>query len=245
MTAQNPNLPADGEKMLPRPPATLPNQSEDNQRMSQAKSGGPKEPLDLPREALELPNPPTQTAGDVSETKPETKEQKHTHHQHAIETLLEWTAPGRPFRKRDRQYYLTSILLVLLIEIILFLFSQHMLMLLILSFLFVAFALSSVAPGNFKYRISTEGITIEDHFFLWQELYDFYFKKREGVEVIHIRTHSFIPGELTLTLGTTDREHIKSILLPYLPYREFIKPTFMEKSGDWLGKNFPLEKESR
>lgn len=182
----------------------------------------------LPKEPLDLPNP-------------ETKEQ-HAKHQNTIETILEWTAPGRPFRKRGKQYYLTSLLIMILVEVILFLFSQYMLMLVVLSLVFVAFALATIAPSDFKYRISSEGVTIEDHFFLWQELYDFYFKKREGVDVIHIRTHSFIPGELTLTLGSTTRDQIKSALLPYLPYREFIKPTFMEKSGDWLTKNFPLEK---
>jgi hypothetical protein len=191
----------------------------------------PKEPVDLPTEPLDLP-------------KPKAEENKQIHHQNRVETLLEWTAPGRPFRKRSKQYYLTSLLIVILVEVILFLFSQYMLMLVVLSLLFVSFSLATVPPGNFKYRISTEGITIEDHFFLWQELYDFYFKKREGVDVVHIRTHSFIPGELTLTLGSTDREDIKSVLLPYLPYREVIKPTLMEKSGDWLAKNFPLEKEN-
>ena len=214
MTAQNPNPPENEEKMFPKEPVDL-----------------PKESLDLPREPLDLP-------------KPESKEHKPVHHQNAVETLLEWTAPGRPFKKKSKQYYLTAILIVLLVEVILFLFSQYMLMLVALSLLFVAFALSSVAPNNFKYRISSEGITIEDHFFLWQELYDFYFKKREGVDVVHIRTHSFIPGELTLTLGTIGREHIKSALLTYLPYREVIRSTFMEKSGDWLARNFPLEKTS-
>lgn len=132
---------------------------------------------------------------------------------------------------------------MVLIEVILFLFSQYMLMLVVLSLVFVAFTLATVAPSDFKYRISSEGVTIEDHFFLWQELYDFYFKKREGVDVAHIRTHSFIPGELTLTLGIKTRDEIKSALLPYLPYREVVRQNFMEKSGDWLAKNFPLEKE--
>lgn len=159
-----------------------------------------------------------------------------------VKTLLSWSAPGRPFRKRGKQYYLTSILIALLIEIILFLFSQYLLMLVVVSLVFVAFALNTVPPRNFHYRISSEGITVEDHFYLWQELYDFYFKKREGLDILHVRTKSFIPGELTITLGDVDREHAKSILLPYLPYREVIKPTFMEKSGDWLSKNFPLEK---
>lgn len=207
MTAQNPNPPDGGEKMLP------------------------KEPLDLPRETLDLPKPSETHASDP--------------HPNEVKTVLEWSAPGRPFRKRGRQYYLTSLLIMLLIEVILFLFSQYLLMLVVLSLIFVAFALNTVAPPNFKYRVSSEGITVEDHFFLWQELYDFYFKKKEGTDVVHVRTHSFIPGELTLTLGNIDREHIKSALLPYLPYRELVKPTFMDKSADWLTRNFPLEKESK
>ena len=158
-----------------------------------------------------------------------------------VKTLLAWTAPGRPFRKRTKQYYLTSLLVMLFIEIILFLFSQYILMFVVLSLVFVAFALATIPPRDFHYRISTEGIMVEDHFFLWQELYDFYFIKREGAQTLHIRTHAFIPGELTITLGGISEEHVKSVLLSFLPYREYIKPTFMEKSADWLSKNFPLE----
>jgi hypothetical protein len=159
-----------------------------------------------------------------------------------VRTLLSWTSPGRPFKKRTKQFYLTSLLIMLFVEVILFLFSQYLLMLVVLSLIFVSFALASVPPRDFHYRISSEGIKIEDHFFLWQELYDFYFKKVHGVDVLHIRTVAFLPGELTLTLRDVDREHVKRTLLPYLPFREYVKPTFMEKSGDWLAKNFPLEK---
>jgi hypothetical protein len=183
----------------------------------------PKEPLDLPKEPLDLPSPHVASHNDVR-------------------TLLSWTAPGRPFRKRGRQYYLTSLLIVFLIELILFLFSQYVLMRLVASLVFVAFALSLVPPKNFHYRISTEGITIEDHFFLWQELYDFYFKNQYNVTVLHIRTHSLLPGELTITLGDMHKDHVKSALLRFLPFREVIKKTFMDKSGDWLARNFPLEK---
>lgn len=196
----------------------------------------PQEPLDLPREPLDLP-PSKENLSSAAQSQTQS-------FPHEVKTILEWTAPGRPFRKRGRQYYLTSLLIMLLVEIILFLFSQYMLMLVVLSLVFVAFALVTVPPHDFHYRISSEGITIEDHFFLWQELYDFYFKKREGIEVVHIRTHSFIPGEITITLGNIDKEHIKKVLLPYLPYREIVRQNFMEKSGLWLEKNFPLEKEN-
>jgi predicted DNA binding CopG/RHH family protein len=191
----------------------------------------------LLEEEKKLPRPSEQIAEVAGKPKSDTSKNSHD-----VKTILEWSAPGRPFRKKGKQYYLTALLIMLFVEVILFLFSEYILMLVVLSIVFVAFALATIAPGNFKYRISTEGITIEDHFFLWQELYDFYFKKREGVDVIHIRTHSFIPGELTITLGDHDLEKVKAALLPYLPYREYIKPTFMEKSSNWLTHNFPLEK---
>src|SRR5579859_3133053 len=133
-----------------------------------------------------------------------------------IQTLFDWAAPGRPFKKRAKIFYTNVILIVLFLEIILFFFHEYMLMFVILSFLFVTFALNTVPPRNFRYKITTGGITIEDHFFLWQELYDFYFRKRfDNIEVLHIRTKAFIPGEITLTLGETDKEQIKSILLHY------------------------------
>lgn len=201
----------------------------------------PKENIDPPTGEASLPKEPL----DLSSQSQSAPQSTNNPQSLEIKTLLSWNAPGRPFRKRGKQYYLTSLLITLLVEIILFLFSQYLLMLVVLSLVFVAFALAIVPPRDFRYRISTEGITIEDHFFLWQELYDFYFKKRERIDTLHIRTHAFIPGELTITLGNVDREHVKKVLLPYLPYREVIRQTFMEKSGDWLSRNFPLEKEPR
>jgi len=162
-------------------------------------------------------------------------------HSHEIATLLSWQAPGRPFQKRSRVFFSTGLLLMLLIEIILFLFAQYVLMFVVVSLVFVTFVFAIIPPHNFHYRISTEGIRIEDHFYLWQELYDFYFKKKEGLDVLHVRTQSMFPGELTITLGDLTPEHVKTILLSYLPYREYVKPTFMEESADWLSRNFPLE----
>lgn len=163
------------------------------------------------------------------------------HSENDVKTVLEWSAPGRPFRKRGKQFYLTAILVMLLFEIILFLFSEYLLMIVVLSLVFVAFALNSVPPKNFSYRISSEGITVEDRFFLWKELYDFYFTKKDGYEAVHIRTEAYIPGELILTLGGEPEEKIKKALLPYLSFREYVKPTFMDRAGEWLSKNFPLE----
>jgi hypothetical protein len=172
---------------------------------------------------------------------PEEKKKEAAEKTPEVFRAIEWTAPGRPFRKRTKQFYLTAILIVLLVEIIAFLFSQYLLMIVTLSLVFVAFVLATVPPKDFHYRISSEGITIEDRFFLWQELYDFYLKTVDGVETIHIRTESYFPGELVITLGDMKANAIRDVIINFLPFREYVKPTFMEKAGDWLAKNFPLE----
>src|SRR5581483_911036 len=172
----------------------------------------------------------------------ENEEHSPEEHSHPItvKTFLAWHSQGRPFIKRSKQYYLMSLLIALLLEILSLLFAQYLLMLLIASFLFLSFVLASIPPHNFHYKISSEGITIEDHFFLWQELYDFYFKTVHGKDVLFVRTYALIPGELTLTLGDIHKEQVKNVLLPYLPYREVVRQTTMEKLAGFLSRNFPL-----
>jgi hypothetical protein len=165
-----------------------------------------------------------------------------THHDFDIKTLLSWSAPGRPFKKKTRQFFLSVILLLLFFEVILFLFSQYELMVVLLTLTFLSIALSIVPPHDFHYKITTEGIKVEDYFYIWSELYDFYFKKIEGQEVLIIRTQDLLPGELKISLGGNSRDHLRRVLVAYLPYREYVKPTFMEKSAEWLSHNFPLER---
>lgn len=159
-----------------------------------------------------------------------------------VRTLLSWTAPGRPFRKKGREFFMSVLLIFFLIEVIVFLFGQYQLMLAVGAVTFLAIVLSTVPPKNFHYRVSTEGIKVEDHFYLWGELYDFYFKKIDGVDTLIIRTEALIPGELRITLGSLPKDHVRRILINFLPYREVVQQSFMEKSAEWLSKNFPLDR---
>ncbi|HVT01548.1 MAG TPA: hypothetical protein VHE53_04980 [Patescibacteria group bacterium] len=163
-------------------------------------------------------------------------------HDFDVKTLLSWNAPGRPFRKKGKQFFTSVTLIVLFFEVILFLFGQYELMLVVLALAFLATALAVVPPHDFHYKITTEGIKVEDYFYIWGELYDFYFKTMDGVDVLIIRTEALLPGELKISMGNLTRDHVRKILVAYLPYREFVKPTFMERSADWLAANFPLEK---
>lgn len=164
--------------------------------------------------------------------------------QSEVKTFLSWTAPGRPFRKKGREFFLSVALIVFLIEVILMLFADYSLMLTVGALTFLLIVLSTVAPSDFHYRISSQGIKVEDHFYLWQELYDFYFKKIEGMDTLVIRTQALIPGELKISLGLISRDHARQIVMHFLPYREIVRPDFMEKSADWLSRTFPLEKQA-
>jgi len=162
-----------------------------------------------------------------------------------VETYLAWDAPGRPFKQRSREYFINALLITIAIEIILFLFSQYFLMMVILALIFLSFALASVPPRTFSYKISSEGILIENNYFIWEELYDFYFTKYHDEDVLHVETKAFFPGELIITLGDIPTEAVKTALLPYLPYREYVEPSFVDKAGRWLERNFPLERSLR
>ncbi len=188
----------------------------------------PKPEVSLPREPLELED----GRDDRRQVLPRSD---------SLRTLLSWQSAGRPFRKRKKAYYINGILIMLAVEVILFLFSQYILMLVVLSLVFLSFALATVPPHNFQYRISTQGLTIEDYSFLWQELYDFYFTKREGQDVLIVRTKAMLPGELVITLGDIHADHVKDILLRYLPFREHVQQTFLDKSASWMERTFPLE----
>ena len=164
----------------------------------------------------------------------------HTHTE--VKTLISWSAPGRPFRKKGKDFYVSGLLIVFLVEIILFIFSEYLLMFVVGALYFFAVSLAWVPPQNFHYRISTQGIKVEDHFYIWDELYDFYFKRIEGMDVLVVRAHNVIPGDLKISLGDVPLDHVRRVLVEYLPYREIVKPTFMERGGEWLAKNFPLER---
>lgn len=158
-----------------------------------------------------------------------------------VKTLLSWSAPGRPFKKRQKSYYLNGLLIAFLVEVILFLFQQYIFMFVVGALYFLSVALAAIPPRNFHYRISNQGIKVEDHFYIWDELYDFYFKKIEGAEVLIVRTKALLPGEIQIPLGELHEHHVRKVMVGYLPYREVVRETFMERSADWLSRNFPLE----
>src|SRR5690348_8400136 len=110
---------------------------------------------------------------------------------HDVHTFLEWKSAGRPFKEHSREYFINAFLIMIALEIILYFFSQYLLMVLVFSLVFLAFAFASVPPRTFTYKVTSEGVLIEKDFFIWDELYDFYFFKHHGKETLYITTRAF------------------------------------------------------
>lgn len=165
-----------------------------------------------------------------------------------VKTLVQWEAPIRPFRKKDRSYYTTIAILVALLVLITFLMREFLLMGTLLALAFVSYVLAFVPPGHTLYRISTQGITIGEEFYFWHFLDCFWFKVKDGHKILIIQTHFRFPAQLMLVLDQGDdgdEEKIKKTVARFLPFVEVPYRSWMEKWSEYLQKHFPLENTHR
>ncbi len=158
-----------------------------------------------------------------------------------VRTLLEWEAPSRPYRKKDRSYYTTSAILVILLVLIAFLAREFLLIGVLLSLTFVAYVLAFVPPNKVKYRISTQGVIIGENFYFWHYLDSFWFKEKEGMKVMFIQTGLGFPAQLMLVLEDINQEEVKKVVARFLPFHEIPYRTMFDKWVEGLQKHFPLE----
>lgn len=162
-----------------------------------------------------------------------------------VRTLLIWHAPARPFRKKDRSYYTTIAILVMLLILIALLAQEVLLIGVLLALAFVAYVLGFIPPEEVEYKISTQGVTIGNHFYFWQDLDSFWFSQKEGQGVLNILTHLRFPGMLLLVLGNQNEEQVKKMVARYLPFYEIAPKSLLDKWAESLQKHFPLENPHR
>ena len=159
-----------------------------------------------------------------------------------IQTLVSWIAVSRPHRKKDRSFYTTVAILIILIAMIALLAGERMLVAVLFALMFLVYVLNFIEPQEVEYKLSTQGVTIDEHFYHWQELDSFWFEKKDGFTVLHILTQLHFPSMLMLVLGpTTNEEEIKKTVARFLPFHEIAPKSVIDKWGQSLQKYFPLE----
>lgn len=158
------------------------------------------------------------------------------------EALLEWKAPARPFKKRNREYYQTILAFIFLLAVILFFLKEFLLIGAILALFFVSYVLSSVPPKKVKHRITRHGFETEGKLYRFEELFDFWFEKKWGQEMVVIRSYR-LPGKIIALLGEVKRDKLKEVLEEKIPFREKPEKNWTDRAGEWLAKKIsPKEK---
>lgn len=158
---------------------------------------------------------------------------------------LNWRAPARPFRKKDRSYYTTIAIIVVLAALISLLMREYLFIGVLMAIAFVAYVLGFVPPEEVENKISHQGITIGGHFYFWEELDSFWFTEKEGDKILHILTHLRFPGQLMLVLGDQKEEEARKILAKFLPYHEVAPKSLIDDWGGFIQKHFPMENPQR
>ena len=156
--------------------------------------------------------------------------------------LLSWSAPNRPFKKRNKEYYSTIAMIVILVSLILFFAGQFLPIAVVISIAFVSYVLASVPPEKASHRITTYGIHTDQQFHYWEEMGRFWFTSKFGQEMMHVEVAKF-PGQITMLLGDQSKEPLKKLLMKYLIH-ETPLPSFLDKAADWMQEKIPLDRDS-
>lgn len=152
-------------------------------------------------------------------------------------TLVTWRAPARPFKRRNREFYVTSLAIAALIALILFLVEGFMPVILIISFVFLFYVLSTVPPEDIEYKVTTFGVKIVDSRIDWENIKRFWFTTRFDNKLLVLETFS-LPGRLEIVIDPKKRKDIKNALADYIVH-EKTPASRLDKMTNWVANKLP------
>ncbi len=155
-------------------------------------------------------------------------------------TLFEWTAPERSFQRKDRDFWITAIAILVLVSIILFFVNEFPLILSLIAVMFLYYALSTVPPGMVNNKLTNRGIYFGDLRYEWALLNRFWFKKSLSSLTVAFETNLRFPRQVTMVIDPKDQEKIKEIVLKIIPMLDE-SPTLVDKITKWFADRLPLE----
>ena len=158
-------------------------------------------------------------------------------HNEPEKDLVIWTAPSRPFKRRNREFYVTIISIAAVAGLVLFLVDGWLPVMLIISLVFLFYVLSTVEPENIDYRITNKGIKIADKLTPWNSMRRFWFTRRFESQLLVVETYT-LPGRLEVVINSNQKDEIEKEMKKYLIHEE-APPTFLDKSANWFAKKLP------
>ncbi len=154
--------------------------------------------------------------------------------------LFSWSAPSRPFKKREREFWVSAVAISAIAGFILFIIEGVMPVILIIALFFLFYILSTVKPEEIQYKITNYGIKIVDKTTDMNLLTRYWFGKRFGSDLLIFEMVVF-PGRLELVIHSKDKEKIKKALKEYLLFEEAAASN-LDRAATYLSKKIPGNK---
>lgn len=158
--------------------------------------------------------------------------------------LFEWEAPERVYKTRDKDFWITSVAILVIVSVIFFLIKEFLLIMALGSVLFLFYAMSTVPPEKIKNKITNRGVYFGEAMYPWEQLVRFWFKKSLGIETVLFETNLRFPAQIALVVEEKDKEKIKDLVLKKIPLIES-SPNFVDKANKWFGERLPLENRDK
>lgn len=151
--------------------------------------------------------------------------------------LFSWSAPARPFKRRNREFYVTVIAITVIVGLILLLTEGFMPVILLISLIFLFYILNTVEPENIVYKITNKGIKVGDKKTQWELLSNFWITRRYDYNLL-VFGMFVLPGRMELVINSEDKEIIKKTVSIYVTEEE-TPPSSLDKAANWFAKKLP------
>jgi hypothetical protein len=151
--------------------------------------------------------------------------------------LAVWTAPARPFKRQDRQFFVTLIAIASILGLVLFLVEGVMPVVLIISLIFLYYIMSTVPPDNIEYKLTNRGVKVAENLTEWGNFTRYWFSRRFDSELLVFETIA-IPGRMELVITPEVKSQITKALIPYVVFEE-VPPSYIDKAASWFSKKLP------
>jgi len=136
--------------------------------------------------------------------------------------LFAWQGPSKIDKKKKRQEIAQIILLAIILILILSLLQEYLLTVVLAMFTVLYLMFETSPPLLLQYQITTIGLKIEDKYYYWPQLSQFWFEDRQETRILMVRNLFPRVQVMKLIIRAEDEDEIKTSLGKYLLYK---KPT--------------------
>ncbi len=180
---------------------------------------------------------PAQTKTDKQRVPAKTRIVRSVEKSEPERDFFKWIAPSRPFKRRDREFWVTILAIAGVTGLILFVIEGVMPVILIISLIFLFYILTTVEPENIGYKITNYGVWIAEKRTDWDDIKRFWFARRFNSELLIFDT-LIMPGRLELVVNGKEKEKVRKVLSEFLAEEES-PASYLDKTANWFSKKLP------